>query len=121
VTLGEGPFAGPIEQRELNRFELVIRTYTAAWPSAATPPASFRVAARAAAAQLVPLQPGIDLSFGLILGVAVALLQAPGEFLSPSLNYIEVIVGKLAPLLLRLAFELFPVPFDPIPVHFDPP
>src|SRR5262245_3951280 len=65
------------------------------------------------------VQPAVDCALGLVPGVAVALLQAAGEFLAPALNNVQVIVGELAPLLLGLAFELLPVSFDAIPIHLD--
>src|SRR6516225_880014 len=75
-------------------------------------------ALRARAAESVDiLQPGIDLPIRLILAVAVALLQAPGELGALALDHIKVIGGELSPLLLHFALELFPVAFNPIPIH----
>src|SRR5882757_6787865 len=63
------------------------------------------------------LEPGIDLALRLVPRNAVALLQPAGELLALALDHIEVVVGELAPLLLSLALELFPVAFDTIPIH----
>ncbi len=40
-----------------------------------------------------------------------------GQFFTLSVNDIEVIVGELAPILLGLALDLFPVAFNAIPIH----
>src|SRR5262249_38366319 len=64
------------------------------------------------------VQPGIDLFLGLLLAVAVALLQSAGELLALAFNDVEIVIGELAPLLLNLAFELVPVSFHTIPIHF---
>src|SRR5262245_30332875 len=52
-----------------------------------------------------------------VLGNAVALLKPACKLGALALDHIEVVVGELAPLLLNLAFELFPVAFDAIPIH----
>ena len=44
------------------------------------------------------LQPRIDFSLGLILGVAIALLQSSDELLSLAFYDVEVIVGEFPPL-----------------------
>src|SRR5262249_12465850 len=61
--------------------------------------------------------PLVDLLLGLLLLVAVALLQAAGEFLALAVDDVHVVVSELAPLLTQLAFGLGPVAFDLIPVH----
>src|ERR1051325_3533043 len=63
------------------------------------------------------LHPIVDRFLGLLLLVAVALLQAAGEFLALAVDEIDVVVGELAPLLAQLAFRLGPVAFDLVPVH----
>src|SRR5262249_36484119 len=63
------------------------------------------------------LQPVVDLALRLVLGVAVALLQAAGELRALAFDHVQVVVGELAPLLPDLTFKLLPVAFDAIPVH----
>ena len=46
---------------------------------------------------------------GLVLCDAIALLKAAGELLPLAFDHVEIVIGELAPLLLNLAFELFPV------------
>src|SRR5262245_57944603 len=70
---------------------------------------------------LQPLDEFVQLALGLVLGVAVALLELAGQLVAPAGDGGQVVVGKLAPLLLDLARELLPVPRHPIPVHHVPP
>src|SRR5437588_533036 len=63
------------------------------------------------------LEPGVDVLLRFVLCVAVALLQTAGEFGALALDYIEVVIGEFAPLLLHLTFELLPIPLYAIPVH----
>src|SRR5581483_5505749 len=63
------------------------------------------------------IQPIVDLAFGLILGVAVTLLQTAGELLTLAFDHVEVVARELAPLLLHLALELLPIAFNAVPVH----
>jgi hypothetical protein len=63
------------------------------------------------------LLPGDDLSFRLVSGDAVDLLELTDELLLRAIDDIEVVVGQLAPPFLELALELFPVAFDAVPVH----
>src|SRR5258708_2349204 len=58
-----------------------------------------------------------DLLLRIILGDAVALLHLADELLALALHHRPVIVGELAPFLLRLAGNLLPVAGDLIPVH----
>ena len=58
------------------------------------------------------LEPGVDLALGLVLGIAVPLLQPSGELGALALDQVDVVVGQLAPLLLGLALELLPIAFD---------
>jgi hypothetical protein len=55
--------------------------------------------------------------FGLVLGQAVAFLILTLKLLLSPIDYIEVVVGEPAPLLLGSALELLPVAFDSIPIH----
>jgi hypothetical protein len=54
-------------------------------------------------------EPGIDLALGLVPRHAVALLKPAAELRALTLDDVEIVVGELAPLLLSLAFELFPI------------
>src|SRR5215470_3269207 len=67
------------------------------------------------------LEPGVDLFVGFVLGKAVALLQPAGQLRPLALDHVEIVVGELAPLLLNLALELFPIAFDTVPIHLHPP
>jgi hypothetical protein len=63
----------------------------------------------------------IDLALGLVALVAIALLDFPDQLVSLACQQIQVIVGELAPLLLRPPLELLPIPFNLIPIHVAPP
>src|SRR5690554_1817180 len=65
----------------------------------------------------VATQPVVDIPLRFILRLAVALLNAAGELGALSLDDIQIVIRKLAPLLLDLALELLPISFDLIPVH----
>src|SRR5262245_35051023 len=62
-------------------------------------------------------EPSVDLALGIVLGNAVALLKPARKLGALALDHIEVVVGELAPLLLNLALELFPVAFHAVPIH----
>jgi hypothetical protein len=62
-------------------------------------------------------EPGIDLALGLVPRHAVALLKPAAELRALTLDDVEIVVGEFAPLLLSLAFELFPIAFNSIPIH----
>src|SRR5262245_41637778 len=62
-------------------------------------------------------EPGVDLALVLVPLHAVALLQPAAELRAFTLDDVEIVVGKLAPLLLSLAFEFFPIAFNSIPIH----
>jgi hypothetical protein len=62
-------------------------------------------------------EPGIDLALGLVPRHAVALLKPAAELRALTLDDVEIVVGEFAPLLLNLAFELFPIAFNSIPIH----
>jgi len=61
--------------------------------------------------------PVVDFLLGLILVIAVALLQASLELVLLAGDNIKVIVGQLTPLLFDLTLDLLLVSFDAIPVH----
>lgn len=62
-------------------------------------------------------EPGVDLAFGLFLGLAIDFLNAAGQLFAVASDDIKVVSGQLAPLGLNLALELLPIAFDLIPVH----
>src|SRR5215207_5228599 len=68
---------------------------------------------RAAVARL----PVLDLPFGFVAADAVTFLDASEQLVALAGDDVEVVVGQLAPLLLGLALELFPVAFDGVFVH----
>ena len=49
---------------------------------------------------------------------AAAIRGEAEKLITLARNHIQLIVGKLAPLFLDIAFELFPVAFNTVPVHF---
>jgi hypothetical protein len=55
--------------------------------------------------------------FGVIPGDAVTFLDLPDELFALPGNPVELIVGKLAPLLLQFPFRLLPIALDHIPIH----
>jgi hypothetical protein len=61
--------------------------------------------------------PVVHLLLRPILGVAISLLKLSFELVLLAGDDVEIIIGQLSPLLLYLAFDLFPVSFDAIPVH----
>src|SRR5450432_2574603 len=62
-------------------------------------------------------EPVVHIPVDLILGKTVALLQLAFELFTSAFDHVEIVVGEFAPLFLRGALELFPVPFDPVPIH----
>src|SRR5687768_12929412 len=62
----------------------------------------------------------VEFSLGLLLLVAVALLDLAGELVAFAGDRREVVVGELAPLFLHLAGKLFPVALHLIPVPRAP-
>src|ERR1700730_192699 len=58
---------------------------------------------------------------GLILGIAIALLEASRKLGSLAFDYLQVVVRELTPLLLHFAFELRPIAFHAIPIHWVTP
>ena len=70
------------------------------------------VAPLAIQASLSPVhlvEPGINVLTCLVLGIPVSLLKLALELLALTIDYVEVVIRKPAPLLLDLAFGLFPV------------
>src|ERR1700722_2348737 len=63
------------------------------------------------------VDPGFDLAFRLVLGDAVAFLDAADELVLFAVDDGHVVFGQLAPLLLHLAGELLPIALDAIPIH----
>src|SRR5438105_13593236 len=61
----------------------------------------------------------VDVALGLILGEAVVLLDAAGEFLALAIDGAQIVVGQLAPFLLDPAAELPPVTLDLVPIHVN--
>jgi hypothetical protein len=61
----------------------------------------------------------VDLSLGGVSRDPVSFLHSAAQLVSPAGDYVELIIGELAPPFLHLAFELIPVPFDAIPVHVN--
>jgi hypothetical protein len=68
---------------------------------------------------LIALFKALDLSFGLILGNAVSLLDLSGKLVALSRNRIQVVIGQFSPLFLDLSLELLPVARNDIPVHLN--
>src|SRR5215831_1405338 len=62
-------------------------------------------------------EPDVDLALGLVPRHAVAPLKPAAELRALTLDDVEIVVGEFAPLLLNLAFELFPIAFNSIPIH----
>jgi hypothetical protein len=62
-------------------------------------------------------RPLIDLSFGFFLRCAILLLYFADELVAFSRCYVNFIVCKFTPLLLRFAFELLPLAGNLIPIH----
>src|SRR5215831_8545885 len=62
-------------------------------------------------------EPSVDLPLSLVLGHAIALLESTAELGALAFDHVDVVVGELAPFLLKLSFERVPIAFDTIPVH----
>jgi hypothetical protein len=65
----------------------------------------------------VGLVPVVYILLGLVLGVAVALLDSSLKLLTLAVNNGQVVIGELAPLLLDLTLHVLPVSFNAIPIH----
>jgi hypothetical protein len=59
----------------------------------------------------------LDLRLGLVLGNAVGFLDCSRQLIALAGNRVKIFVGQLAPFLLHVPFELFPVAFDHVPIH----
>src|SRR5207249_6071096 len=66
---------------------------------------------------LLGVQPVVDLLACQVLTDTVAFLNLPFKLFAPSIDLAQIIVGKIAPLFLDLAFQLLPVSCDAIPIH----
>ena len=62
-------------------------------------------------------QPGVDVFSDLIFCNAIALLDHSLQLVALSVDLVQIIVRKIAPLLFDPSFELFPVSLDAIPIH----
>src|SRR5665213_2285200 len=58
-----------------------------------------------------------DLFFRLVLADSVRLLHLADQLVTLATDYVELVVGELAPLFLGLALQLLPVAFDTIPIQ----
>jgi len=54
---------------------------------------------------------------GFIPANAIKLLELASQLFATSVHNIELVVGKLSPLLAHFTFQLFPVTFNTIPIH----
>src|SRR5450759_1012508 len=63
------------------------------------------------------LRPLVHTPIGLVGGVSVLLLQLADEAVLLAPDFLKLVVGQLAPLFPRVAFELFPLALDDVPVH----
>src|SRR5260370_13652016 len=63
------------------------------------------------------VHPRFDLTLRLVLGNAVAFLDAADELVLLAADDGQIVFGQLAPLLLHLAGQLLPIAFDAIPIH----
>src|SRR5205807_9868033 len=62
-------------------------------------------------------KPIIHVLAGLVLCVAIALLQSTFELVALPIDVSQIIVRQLGPLLFHLALDLFPIPFHLVPIH----
>jgi hypothetical protein len=63
------------------------------------------------------LHPAIELTLGLLLGEAIALLDLAQKLLALAVDVSQIVIGQARPLLPRLAFDHVPLSFDLLPVH----
>ena len=63
------------------------------------------------------VQPSIDVLSGLVLRDAISFLDHSLELIATTGDFIQIVVGEIAPLLLDAALQLLPVSFntDPSP------
>ena len=62
-------------------------------------------------------QPGVDVFPDLVLRDSLPLLDYSLQLIAMTLDFVQIVVGEIAPLLFDLSLELFPVTFHAIPVH----
>src|SRR5262245_2271222 len=72
-------------------------------------------------ARLLLVHPVVDVLLDPVLGIAVARLNLAFELLAVAVDLGDIVIGKLAPLLLHLTAELLPAAFDAIPIHVKSP
>ena len=58
--------------------------------------------------------PALQMLFGLVFAVTVALLKFSRQLGSFSVNHIKIVISQLAPLLLYFALQLLPIAFENI-------
>jgi hypothetical protein len=73
--------------------------------------------ARSGASRLLLVQPVVDTLARRVFGDAGAFLNLAFKLFALAGNFVEIIIRKMTPLLLDLAFELLPVSFDAILIH----
>src|SRR5512140_1285798 len=61
----------------------------------------------------------LDLAFRFVLGEPMAFLDAPEQLVALAGDHVQVVVGELAPLLLELSLDLFPIAIDTVLVHLN--
>jgi hypothetical protein len=61
--------------------------------------------------------PSIDVAPSAVSFQPVAFLNFTLELIETTVDLIKVVIRELTPLLLDLAFELFPISFDSVPIH----
>ena len=67
--------------------------------------------------RVVALEEAIDFGDGAVAIVSVAFLNQADELVRVALDLIELVVGQLAPLYFRFAFQLLPLAADDVRVH----
>jgi hypothetical protein len=63
---------------------------------------------------------GLHLFIGIVARHAIAFLQLARKIFGVAFCDFQIVIGKLAPLLLDLAAELFPMPLDGVLIHAEP-
>ena len=64
-------------------------------------------------------QPVVDILARRIFGDPGAFLDLAFKLFALAGNFVEIVIRKMTPLLLDLAFELLPVSFDAIPIDYN--
>ena len=65
--------------------------------------------------------PLMDLALGFLFGDTIAFLDFSSQDFLVALYLLQVVISELAPLVLDLAFELFPITYDLIPINESSP